>query len=651
MLFSSSCLGETVRVTGYIGSHKVVYEAEAVYKEAEFKLAGTGDYVAVTEVYPDTPERLIYRYRISGSGVGSYERCSTSLGFGPVTYFLRVRGAPVGTIKITNHSTNGSKSKPVLIRSIKLVKRSALEDLLAWDRFTIMGLIPDGSPDQREQWLELLVRNVVGKPEYHINTGFSSEIYYANRDSTDVRRQIQQCADWSKKYRVPALLGLVSWWAGTPIWVDDGQGSKFGDIKYQQICYSPDDEGDYNRQLAVLLGDRYNRHYGLSVPNQWSNCPWLTMNSEVLNNYRYARLDQALAHLKSITGDSCSWIKGIYLENEPRYWDSDCEAGNPNSNRKTLWADFNPLTVAAAARDGVDLNPADGLSTEELAWLHRNVGRYVQNTVDAARNSLKKHRFRQDVPIYTHTLQLRNLFPGRSIHHPASEWGYANGARTGLEGMWSQPSDFYRVREWGPWCNLNREENDGRHIDLHLWDLRVAYALGADLYNSYNWHQIGAERFFGYVREFIENLPVVTLPPAECRWSDRTTLRLKTPMKLQAFSRFDVQVKVNRKIAGCAFLSIALGSGERVCSQQQPIKLDPGLRTLTIDFSTPVEIPYTDEATVVMYVFDSRGRSALDAVEFVPASAGSVRLSLDMRTQRALSLYAIKHASRGVEEK
>ncbi len=649
-VLSSSSFGETVQVTGYIGSHKISYEVQAIAKEAEFKLKGAGDYLAITEVYPDTPEPVVYRYRISGSGIGSYERCQASLGFGPLTYFLRVRNTPLDTIRITNHSSNGSKSRPVLIKAIRVVKQSELEDLLNWDRFAILGLIPDGSAAQREQWLGLLSKNLIGKPEYHIGVGFSSEIYYANRDSADVKRQILQCAEWSKEYRLPALLGLVSWWAGTPVWVDDGQGGKFGDIKYQQVCYSPDTEGEENKQLAALLGNRYNRHYGLSVPNQWSNCPWLTMNSEALNNYRYTRLDEAVAHLKAITGDSYTWIKGIYLENEPRYWDSDCEAGNPKSNRKTLWADFNPLVVEAAAKDGVDLNPGDGLSNEELAWLHRNVGRYVQETVDIARAALKKYQFREHLPLYTHTLQLRSLFPGASINHPASEWGYANGARTGLEGMWSQPSDFYRVREWGPWCNLNREENDGRDIELHLWDLRVAYALGADLYNSYNWHTIGADRFFNYVREFIENFPVVTLPPAESRWTDRCTIRLRAPMKLQAFSRLELLVRVNRRITGCVFLSIAFGNGQRICSQQQPVKLDPGLCTLAIDFPTLAEIPYTEEATVVLYVFDSSGRSALDAVEFVPETAEKVKLSLDMRTQRALSLWVIKYSSRGVEE-
>ena len=653
--FAACCVGYAakpqVRVTGYIGSHRVTYEALSVSKEAAFELNGPAEFVAITEVYPDTPMPVSYRYRVFGKGIGTYERCHNSLGFGPVTYFLKVTGGSVGTLKIVNHKSNGSKPGPVLIRSVKLVKRSELEELLARDTFTILGLIPDGSPTQREQWLTLLAANLKGIPEYGIDVGFSSEIYYANRDSTNVRHQIEQCFSLSRKFRLPVLLGLVSWWAGTPVWVDDGQGGRFGDISYQQICYFPDKELEENAELRKLLGEHYDRHYGLSIPNQWSNCPWLTMNSSVLNKYRYQRLGEAIAHLKSMIDNGQKWIKGIYLENEPRYWDSNCEAGNPRSQGgPTVWADFNPLTVAAAAQDGVVLNPADGLSTEELSWLHRNVGKYVQDTVNVTRTLLRQHGFPEHLPLYTHSLQLRNLFPGGPINHPASEWAYADGARTGLEGMWSQPSDFYRVREWGRWCNLNREENDGRDIDLHLWDLRVAYALGADLYNSYNWHSIGAERFFGYVKEFLREFPVVTLRPSDVRYCGRNTLKIRTPMKLQAFSELEVQVKVNRKLTGYASVNIAFGNGHRVCSQQQAIQLDPGLRSLRFQFPTVAEIPYDEEATVVLCILDMKGRPLLDGVEFTDDSAESTKLSLDLCTQRALSLYTIKNAKRGVEE-
>jgi len=635
----------TVDVAGYVGSHKLTFKAQAISKEAKFPLKGPANYLAVTEVYPDSAEAVTYSYRISGSGIGSFERSHASEGFGPVTYFLRVRNAPLGTIKITNHAT-GSKARPVLISSVWPVKGSELKSLLEWDKFTIMGLIPGGKPDERDTWVDLLAKSLGSRTEDHINTGFSSEIYYCNRDKANVKDQLTVCAEWAKKYRIPAMLGLVSWWGGPPVFVDDGLGGRFGDIKYQQVCYSPDVEIAENADLKKLLGERYTRNYGLSVPNQWSNCPWLTMNSPVLNEYRFKRLNEAIAEVKNISGGSTAWIRSIYLENEPRYWDSDCEAGNPKSERKVLWADFNPLVVEAAKKDGVELNPADGLSDGELAWLHRNVGKYNQDTVDAVKKAVAAHKFAQNVPLYTHSLQHRNMFPGGKINHPASEWAYAIGGRTGIAGVWSQPSDFTRVREWGPWSNLNREENDGRHIDEHLWDLRVAYIMGADLYNSYNWHAIGAQRFFDYVKEFLAEFPIVALSPAEARFVDRSSLKIKTPMKLQAFSRVEVQVKVTKKVTGAAFLGLAFDDGRSFASQQQPVDLSPGTRTLGIDFPTPAEVPYTKEALLVLYVFDSKGKLATSSVAFTPESVQAIKLILDLRTQRALSLAVINRAKR-----
>ena len=637
--------GDTADVSGYIGSHKLTFKCQSIAKEAKFPLKGPADYLAVTEVYPDTPQVVIYSYRISGSGIGSYERRHKSLGFGPVTYFLRVRNAPLGTIKITNHAT-GSKARPVLISSVWTLVNSDLKSRLEWDRFTLMGLVPGGTQEERDRWVGLLSKNLGSRPDDHINTGFSSEIYYCNRDRENVKQQLAACAAWARQYKMPAMLGLVSWWGGTPLWIDDGLGGKFGDVTYQQVCFSPEAQVPENADLRKLLGDRYSRNYGLSVPNQWSNCPWLTMNSPVLNAYRFKRLAEAVALLKEVSAGSSNWIKGIFLENEPRYWDSDCEAGNPKSDRKILWADFNPAALADAKKDGVILDPSDGLSDGELAWLHRNVGRYNQDTVNAVKKALAAQKFGQNLPLYTHSLQLRHMFPGGTINHPASEWAHALGARSGIEGLWSQPSDFQRVREWGGWTNLNREENDGQSIEGHLWDLRVAYMMGSDLYNSYNWHAIGAERFFDYVKEFMAQFPIVSLPPADAHYVDRGSIKIKTPMKLQAFSRVEIPVKIAKKIKGCIFLGVAFDTGEAHSSQQQPIDLAPGQRTLAIDFATPAECPWNKEALLVLYVFDAKGRLAQGSVVFAPESGNGVKLILDLRTQRALSLAVIDRAKR-----
>lgn len=641
-LVCSTSLAAEVSISGWIGAHKLSFAAREIAGEAEFSVEAGADFLLVTEIYPDTLDPVDYSYRLFADGTELYERQATSTGFGPVTYFVR-GGERIGSkVQLKNRGP-----KPVLISSIRSVKQAELDLLLRKDQFRLLGLIAPGcSADEKERYVRMLAEKLRPRQTEQITTGFSCEIRFANQKPDAVRKEIEMCRRWAKEHKFPAFIGLVSWWSGTPFFVDDGLGGKFGDIKYQQICYSPDVEVPENAALKDLLGERYNRHYGLSVPNQWSSTPWLTMNSTVLNEYRYRRLDEAVGLLKDASNEDTSWIYGLYLENEPRYWDTDCEAGNPGSNRKVLWADFNSLVIADAKRDGVDLDPSDGLSYEELSWLHRNVGRYNQEMVDKFRESITNRQISLEMPLYTHSLQHRAMFPGAEVNHPASEWAYATGARTGLEGMWLQLSDLHRVREWGKWANLNREENDGHHTDLHLWDLRVSYMMGADLYNSYNWHAIGAERFFDYVNEFLDELDEVKLPPAEVRRIDARTLAIKTPMKLQAFTGVELPVQASKRVNGKLVLKL-IGKDGYVCASAPVfVSLDAGQHSLSFDFPTPAESKWNEEARLSICV--EGGQDGLDDtnVSFTPETAGVIKLFLDLRSQRALSLAIISRAGR-----
>ncbi len=632
--------GEMVTVSGYIGSRKLEIQAHSIANSQSFALSGRPDYLAVTEVYPDRPAPVNYEYTVATDGLKPYLRSFRSVGYGRLTYFVRLPGRAVKSATIKNHNP----ARPVLIASVTGVSKTELESALKQDRFSIMGLIPWQSKEERGKLAAMLADGIKPPSELGIGVGFSSEIRYANRDVKAVEAEIADCAEMARRHGLTALVGMVSWWSGTPVYVDDGAGGKFGDIKYQQVCYAPDSISPANDELRKLLGDRYDEHYRLSIPNHWSNCPWLTMNSRVLNAYRYRRLDEAVGLLSKALQPDARWLSAVYLENEPRYWDSMCEAEVGEVNPKRLWADFNPYTVEDARKDGVDLDPADGLSEAELAWLHRNVGRYMGATVRAYNRSARTHRIGANLPVYTHSLQHADMFPGAAIRHPASEWGYARGARTGIEGMYTMPSDFYRVREWGRWANLNREENDGMSIDLHLWDLRVAYAMGSDLYNSYNWHAIGPERVFAYVKEFLTEFPVVKLAPASVRSLDKYAFKMKAPMKLQAFSRIELPVRLTGAFKGTVSVGLVYPGGRAISSEYESLDLMPGDHTIGVEFTTPAECSWRDEVLVVLYSFDRSGRMALDRINLNPDASSEIKLILDMRAQRALSLAVIARA-------
>lgn len=93
--------------------------------------------------------------------------------------------------------------------------------------------------------------------------------------------------------------------------------------------------------------------------------------------------------LKEVSAGDISWVAGIYLENEPRYWDTQSTQGTPQWNGEQ-WADFNPAVVTEAARDGVSLDPADGMSESELRWLQRNVARYNERTAAVVDRSRRR---------------------------------------------------------------------------------------------------------------------------------------------------------------------------------------------------------------------------------------------------------------------
>ncbi len=620
-------------LSGYIGSHHRSFTVSNKLLPSSSSDKNKLGYIAITELYPDKPECAEYHYTVSGPGF-EYERRRRGIGFGAETFFIKT-SRPVGSLSARGVS---AKSAPMFSSpGWWVVTQKELDDLLAADRFRVLGLVHPEETDTAEGYVKMLAEEIRPKARYGIGVGFSAEIRFANQSAERVMAEMKTCADLTAKYNIPAFLGWVSWWSGTPVGVPDGEGGKFSDIKYQQICYAPKTELPEDDALKALLGDRYDNRYCLSVPNQWSSTPWLTMNSAVLNQYRYKRLDEAVAMLKTLNGGDLSWIEAFYLENEPRYWDTLCDDGNPKRELGELWADFNPLAVDAAKKDGVDLNPADGLSTEELTWLFRNVGVYNQECVDAVNGSMGKHGVKK--PVYTHSLQHKFMFPGDKIGHPASEWAYADRARTGLEGLWSHPSDFARVREWGRWANINREENDGHHTDVHLWDLRVCYMMGGDLYNSYNWYSIGAQRVIDYINEFITELPIVTLPPAESKIANGE-VTIKMPMKLQAFDRLTLPIRTAS--SGTANLRIVDTETGFLASSSTAVSV--GSNNIVFDFPTPVELPHSRSAALKLRIVGSKGREVAYVMSSAADSHYGIKLSLDLRQQRALSLAAIAHA-------
>lgn len=621
-------------ISAWVGANFTSLQVQPVATTANFTLTNAAaEYVAITEAYPESVAPRAYHYLVSGPGLPVYERRYAAKGFGPVTYFLRCAQSPPGPVTLTNL---GDTNHPPLIVRLRSVTAEDLRRIRREDQFHLMGTIinPWHGLSEAEQ-LDSLARSLPGAAERKISRGFSREIYYASSSSNQVYQQLATARQWSRQTGLPVLLGLVSWWNGTPRHVPDGYGGKFGDLRYQQICYTPDATHPDDPELRELLGKRYNSHYCRTTPNVWSDTPWLTLNSARLNDYRAQRLREAVRSLDRLTQGDTAWIAGIFLENEPRYWDTQSTRDTPQWAGER-WADFNPFVIAAAQRDGITLDPADGLSAAELVWLQRNAGRYFQKTVDAARAALMAVGLTNRFPLYTHSLQLDLLFPGVKINQTAADWARVKGARAGIEGMWSVPSDFDRIREWGPWADLNREETDGRPIGTHLWDLRVAYAAGTELYNSYNWHAIATNAYFNYARDFLATLPVVAAPPGHVESASPRGLRITSPDALQAFTSLTLPIvtKSNRNAAGATIAVSITDDADRQWFSERRLLPTNHFATVKFHFPVPAEIRHPTLGILQLHTYDLPDVSA---AAFGAANHTNALLEFDVVEQRALS--------------
>jgi hypothetical protein len=202
------------------------------------------------------------------------------------------------------------------------------------------------------------IRDSLGQPR-DIKPAWTTWIAYAAWSDAMIAQRIDYALRISRQLQMPVQICLDSWWANTPAGAD-GQGGFWSDVKYQQVVFN-------------VTRNRLE----LSIPNRWSSTPWLCMNEPLLNAFKVRRLSAAAVILreryrKLVSQGNGDLILAINLDNEPIYWAS----GNAGLGRDLLEADFNASTVANAKRDGVDLDPSDGLTRKERLWLWRNLQGY-----------------------------------------------------------------------------------------------------------------------------------------------------------------------------------------------------------------------------------------------------------------------------------
>lgn len=478
-----------MRVGSIMEKHKTLFVKSGQSQTYPMNFCRRGDALLLGLVIPDDRDDYIFDFEIRVDDITIHKRSGRTRGFGLRSFFVAMPALPPKKgekqrMQIINHGKDD-----IFIREVALLpgfNRWAVKPLPKND-FTL-SLLTD--PDDTFNFER--IGALMDAPG--IRKAFSMEMRYGNMPPDKSDRMIETIKKRCAEYKLSFVAIPCSWWAGTPKEV-------FDRIDFQQICWSDSDNHDEGEELKKLLGEKWDIRYGLTVPNMWSSTPWQTMNNPELNALRHERLKAMMDKINKNLKDE---LVGVVSENEPAYWAFEESDGRYPVKRAPLWADFNPHTVKDAETDGVVLDPSDGLDMVERAWLQMNLSRYIQNTIEVIRES------KPGAEVYSHALLDYTHFPffGTGHARPYAEVARVNNARLGVEMLWKTDMDaLWRIREWGPWANVNREECDAFSIIYHVATLQACFIMGADMLNSYNWSGMSREGDpIRYFNEFLNNV-------------------------------------------------------------------------------------------------------------------------------------------------
>ena len=340
--------------------------------------------------------------------------------------------------------------------------------------------------------MELLDRwlSVFEKAGARDKFGFVADFAYLQKGPEAMKQYADIVGKLAIEKNFKLVMGFPTTWGYTPLNTPDGKGQTFRAIEYQQIAYSKFDnyhDPGLKEYMDSCKPGWYDVHYGLTTPNHWSSLPWLTMNNPTLNAARVKGLADCMATLNPLFAEMerkgiASNLLGIIGEDEPIYWTKIVDVyengyGSVNNGvpRTDMLVDFNWSVVQDAAKDGVKLDPADGLDMKEKWWLHLNIADYNVMLADAIRGSIRKEAIvvcgsRLDFPkndrasdqyVYWTGGQ---AYPLNDKYHPLWESSVFPGSGVGL-GPPTEP--YWRARELGETAATDIESNN--RPDAEYW--------------------------------------------------------------------------------------------------------------------------------------------------------------------------------------
>ena len=445
----------------------------------------------VQEVNDDKSNGDTTKYKVLVDGKLVHMRDFADEGPGLMTYFVDVAASGKPYAEVTFRDTSGYGMRIRSIRAYKDFERYCRASGFAEPMICTVraaGFNPGkGGIDMEmiDRWLK-----VFEKAGSRDKLGFVCDFAYLQKGPEAMKQYADAVGKLAMEKQVKLVLGFPTTWAYSPLGTPDGKGKTFRAIEYQQIAYSKFDnyhDPGLKEYMDSCKPGWYDVHYGLTTPNHWSSVPWLTMNSPTLNAARCKGLKDTMGSLNpwlaamEQNGMGSNLI-GIVGEDEPVYWTKIVDVfedgyGRVNNGvaRTDMLMDFNWGVIQDAEKDGVKLDPADGLDMKEKWWLHRNLAHFNEMLANAIRSSIKKEAIvvrgskiefpKQDRASEQYVYWTGGQgYPLNDKYHPTWESSVFPQSGVGLGGG---PEPYLRARELGRTAATDIESHN--RADTTIW--------------------------------------------------------------------------------------------------------------------------------------------------------------------------------------
>ncbi len=233
---------------------------------------------------------------------------------------------------------------------------------------------------------------------------------YGHFDPAEGNRELLEQIGYSSSSGMPGLwIVNGTGWGGKPTGAD-GLGGYFSDIQYTHTSYDP----------ATAT-------YRASWPNMWSNTPGAALRNPVMNAFLEKRFQQLMGGIQE-------QLARLRLEGR---------AAQPLIVREFAPAsgEISQAVIESAAKDGVTLDPSDGMSFDERLWMHRDAVRTWQEFADSSQRNVGR-----DIAIVD---QGKLVLPEEQFFHnlyahpdfltdsPMNDPRWGGGQHGMVDGLWS----------------------------------------------------------------------------------------------------------------------------------------------------------------------------------------------------------------------